>query len=65
MVQKGDIEALKLAIDMVRKNGKSSYAGYCRQRAETFFNEQDRLGDYIDLYTSLLEAPLVSFKEAI
>ena len=65
VVQKGDIEALKLAIDMVRKNGKSSYAGYCRQRAETFFNEQDRLGDYIDLYTSLLEAPLVSFKEAI
>ena len=65
VVQKGDIEALKLAIDMVRKNGKSSYAGYCRQRAETFFNEQDRLGDYIDLYTSILKAPLVSVKEAI
>ena len=64
VVKKGDIAGLKLAVDIVKVKGKSSYTDYCRQRAETFFNEQERFADYVELYKSLLVKSATTLKEA-
>lgn len=49
-VTKGDLAALKAAIQEVLKNGKEKYRIYCRKRAEEKYNKEDRFRDYINLF---------------
>lgn len=53
-VNRGDIKALELAIEEILKNGKDAYSKHCRNRAEIYFNKDERFKDYINLYNSLL-----------
>ncbi|MHB9056350.1 MAG: glycosyltransferase [Paludibacteraceae bacterium] len=55
VVEKGDIDELVLAINKIKENGKSFYTKACRQRAEQFYNKEDRYQDYVNLYESLLK----------
>lgn len=54
VVGRGDIEGLDSAVKEILRNGKAHYAQPCRQRAEKFFNAQDRYGDYLTLYKDML-----------
>lgn len=54
VVNKGDVEQMYQAIEMVRKNGKSSYSSVCRERALNCFNKDDRFEDYFRLYEEIL-----------
>ena len=54
VVAPGDIDAVLKAIATIKKNGKSLYSKDCRERAELFYNKDERYGDYIELYKSLL-----------
>jgi len=55
VVNKGDIEGLKNAIDKVINNGKDFYQTNCRKRAELLFNKNDRYMDYLKIYKQLIE----------
>ena len=46
---------LPQAIETIRKNGKHCYSASCRERAEKFYNKDDRFKDYIDLYENILD----------
>lgn len=54
VVEKGNIEALVEAIETVIDMGKEHYRPLCRERAEKFFNKDDRYRDYLELYESLV-----------
>ena len=53
MIEKGDLEGLKKAINQIIYNGKNAYAKKCRSRAMTYYNKNDRFIDYIDLFNLL------------
>ena len=55
VVEKGDFGQLCEAIETIRKNGKHCYSASCRERAEKFYNKDDRFKDYIDLYEDILD----------
>ena len=55
VVAKGDFGQLCEAIETIRKNGKDCYSASCRERAEKFYNKDDRFKDYIDLYENILD----------
>ena len=55
VVEKGDFGQLCEAIETIRKNGKPCYSVSCRERAEKFYNKDDRFKDYIDLYENILD----------
>ena len=55
VVEQGDIEGLKAAVDTIKFVGKQQYAMACRQRAESRFNERERFNDYYRLYESMLD----------
>jgi len=55
VVDKGDTEGLGKAVETMLKNGKEHYSSACRDRAVKLYNKNDRYGDYISLYQSLLE----------
>jgi glycosyltransferase involved in cell wall biosynthesis len=54
VVEKGDIEGLKYAIEGVVNNGKEYYRDKCRERAVRLYNKEDRFNDYIQLFDHLL-----------
>jgi glycosyltransferase involved in cell wall biosynthesis len=54
VVEAGDMGQLLSAISEIISNGKSHYSAACRQRAVELYNKDDRFGDYIKLYDSLL-----------
>jgi glycosyltransferase involved in cell wall biosynthesis len=54
VIEKGDIQGLIHAINIILKKGKSSYSSACRDRAEKLYNKNDRYQEYINLYESLL-----------
>lgn len=54
VVNKGDIQGLKDAIDIIIKKGKSAYTTLCRQRAEQHFNKDICFQKYMELYESLI-----------
>ena len=55
VVEKGNFEQLCDAIKTIKNNGKSYYSASCRERAEKFYNKDDRFKDYIDLYENILD----------
>lgn len=54
VVERGDIENLKIAVEKVLSQGKDSYSEHCRRRAEIHYNKDERFNDYINLYETLL-----------
>ncbi|MDD4437244.1 MAG: glycosyltransferase [Tissierellia bacterium] len=54
IVDKGDYPSIMNVINIVKEKGKSSYSKACRDRAEKFFNKDDRYMEYIKLYNHLL-----------
>jgi len=55
IVNKGNIDELFGAVQNILINGKGMYSNSCRQRAEKFFNKEERTRDYINLYQELLK----------
>lgn len=55
VVERGDLPGLIAAIKTIRKNGKEYYSAKCRQRAEDFYDKNDRFAEYIELYKSSLK----------
>lgn len=53
-VEKGDLDAMKRAINLILSRGKSYYSKSCRERAERYFNKDERFVDYIELYESFV-----------
>lgn len=54
VVEKGDLIALKNAIESMILKGKAHYQSLCRTRAEKYFNKNERYLDYLQLYKSLV-----------
>jgi glycosyltransferase involved in cell wall biosynthesis len=54
IVEQGDIQGLKNAIEKIKKNGKIKYSLACRKRALDFFRKEDKYIEYIQLYEKLL-----------
>lgn len=55
IVEAGNIDLLREAIDKIKEKRKDYYSANCRNRAELFFNNNDRFQEYIDLYKNLLD----------
>lgn len=53
VVPKGDITALKTAIETMGSKGKEHYAAACRTRAEHLFNRDHRYLEYLELYETI------------
>jgi putative colanic acid biosynthesis glycosyltransferase len=54
VVDRGDVAGLVAAIEIVRKVGKKTYTKKCRDWAESRFNKDARLGEYLDLYQAVI-----------
>ena len=54
IVEKGDIQALIKAIQIIKEKGKSSYSKACRERAKKKYDKNDRHMDYLKLYESII-----------
>lgn len=54
IVEQGDVEGLRDAI-CVLENNLETVRKDCRQRAERYFNKEDRFQKYIDLYEELIK----------
>ena len=54
IVEKGNIDGLLTTIELAKQNGKNYYTNKCRTRAEQFFNNKERFGDYVKMYQSVL-----------
>jgi len=55
VVDKGDIQGLIKAIDIVKNNGKSFYKINCRTSAEINFNKKVKFNEYLELYKDILK----------
>lgn len=53
-VKRGDFFALTNAIEEILKKPKENYSKFCRERAEKYFNKDERFQDYITLYKTLI-----------
>jgi glycosyltransferase involved in cell wall biosynthesis len=54
VVNKGDVEGLKKAIEQIVNSNRESYTMACRERALNLYKKEDRNGDYLDLYQKML-----------
>lgn len=54
VIEQGDIEGLKQAVEIIKAKGKDFYTDNCRQRAVDLFNEQERFTDYYQLYKEMM-----------
>ena len=54
VVEQGNLEMLKGAIDAVLQKGKGHYADACRRRAVEYFDKEKCFQQYIDLYNDIL-----------
>ena len=48
VIEKGDLEGLKKAIESVVKNGKLFYSVKCRERAVRLFDKEERYREYLE-----------------
>jgi putative colanic acid biosynthesis glycosyltransferase len=55
VVDKGDVQGLKSAIDKITQKGKEFYQSKCRQRAENNFDQKERFQDYVQIFEQLVE----------
>lgn len=54
VVEQGDLNSVRRAINEIKKNGKNYYTNFCRDKAVNDFNKNKRYNEYIQLYKSLL-----------
>ena len=54
VVEQGNLEMLKDAIDTVLQKGKAHYSEACRRRAVEYFDKEKCFQQYIDLYNDIL-----------
>lgn len=54
IVEKGDLNAVLAAIDIIKTKGKSAYTSYSRERAVNLYNKDDRYMEYLKLYETLI-----------
>lgn len=54
VVEQGNIELLKAAVEEISKKERNQYRQACRQRALNHFKKEDRFRDYLDLYERML-----------
>ncbi|WOK05365.1 glycosyltransferase [Imperialibacter roseus] len=54
VVEKGDIDALKSAINEVLATGKVDFSANCVKSARALFNKKDRFTDYVKLYNNIV-----------
>lgn len=54
VVKKGDIKGLTNAVLSLLSRDKRTLIYYCRQRAESIFNQDKQYDDYIELYKAIL-----------
>ena len=54
VVEQGDLDALVDAVKAIQFQGKSCFTEACRNRAERFFNKEDRYSEYVELYEKLI-----------
>lgn len=50
VVEKGDYDGIVAAINEIKQKGKTSYGVACRERAEKYFNKDERFEEYVRLY---------------
>jgi len=50
VVEKGDIQGLEEAINVITSDNINFLPKECRKRAESLFNKEDRFNDYVNLY---------------
>lgn len=54
VVDKGDVDSVAIAAKTICANGKERYLSPCRERANKYYNKDDRFNEYINLYNSLI-----------
>lgn len=54
VVEKGNINDVFSAIEIIKEKGRNSYITACRQRALKLYNKDDRYFDYLKLYESII-----------
>lgn len=54
VVERGNMRALLDAIAAMKHAGKAAFLAQCRQRAEKYYDKNDRYADYINLYEKVL-----------
>ena len=54
VIDKGDVEGLRCAIETIKERGKNSFSNNCRERAIRYFNKDDRFEEYVVLYNKIL-----------
>ena len=54
VVEKGNLNKLYEAIVTIKENSKEKYTLSCRNRAEKYFDKNDRFKEYLDLYKTQL-----------
>ncbi|WP_397538310.1 glycosyltransferase [Rummeliibacillus pycnus] len=52
VVDKGNTDELRSAIEKVSKAGKAAFLENCIRRANQYYSKKDRFNDYIDIYKS-------------
>lgn len=55
VVEQGNVNALSMAIEAIKANGKGYYTSACRKRAEIFFDRTTCYRKYLELYNNILK----------
>ncbi len=55
VIERGNLPELYQAINTIFKKGKIFYSKACRKHVEANFNKQKKLGEYLDLYSHILD----------
>ena len=53
VIEKGDLEGMKKAIESVVKNGKLFYSVKCRERAVRLFDKEERYREYLKTFRNM------------
>jgi glycosyltransferase involved in cell wall biosynthesis len=54
VIEQGNIDSLKSAIEEIASTGKEKYSAKCRERAKTHFDKDVKYLEYINLYNKLI-----------
>jgi glycosyltransferase involved in cell wall biosynthesis len=54
VLEKGDVNGMSTAIQLIASKGKQQYKEVCRKHAETYFNKNIQFEKYINLYNQLV-----------
>jgi len=54
VVEKGDLNGVVAAAQLIKAKGKEYYKDRCINRAKSYFNKNDQISKYLDLYESVL-----------